>query len=440
MTAGGITVFLADDNLIVREGVRALLAMEHDIEVVGTAADYDELLAGAEAAAPQVLVSDIRMPPTFQREGIDAAKELRKRHPGTGVVILSQYDDPEYAISLLSDGQEGYAYLLKDRIAEGDQLVQAIRAVATGGQMLDPSIVEAMVRPVAGAGGLSEPDERLLRYVAEGKPIKAIAAAEKTTPAAVADEVEQLFLHLAQDASAGAGGALRRLRMLHQAIVDREDLGETLSRLLPGGLADKLRAEGRHIGESERVVVTVLMSDVRGYSAIAEDADPTELAAQLNTHRAEMNRAILDQGGTVMQFVGDAVMAVFGAPLPQADHADRAVAAARAMHARQSTVNRQWEAEGKAPFGLGIGLSTGAAAAALLGSEERLEYTLVGDTVNLAARLQDWARPAGVTVLSDATFSALSAPVACSALEPATVKGRQAPVRAYRIEPTSTEA
>jgi len=101
MGEGRITVFLADDNVIVREGVRALLALEPDLDVVGTADDYDSLLAGAELAAPQVLVTDIRMPPSFQREGIDAAKELRKRHPGTGVVVLSQYDDPDYAIALL---------------------------------------------------------------------------------------------------------------------------------------------------------------------------------------------------------------------------------------------------------------------------------------------------------------------------------------------------
>src|SRR6267142_4838216 len=133
MGEGRITVFLADDNVIVREGVRALLALEPDLDVVGTADDYDSLIAGAEAAAPQVLVTDIRMPPSFQREGIDAAKELRKRHPGTGVVVLSQYDDPEYAVALLADGAAGYGYLLKDRIAEGDQLVDAVRAVATGG-------------------------------------------------------------------------------------------------------------------------------------------------------------------------------------------------------------------------------------------------------------------------------------------------------------------
>jgi len=180
-----ITVFLADDNVIVREGVRALLGIEPDLEVVGTAGDYDELIAGATEAAAQVLVTDIRMPPAFQREGIDAAKELRKRHPGTGVVVLSQYDDPEYAISLLADGAAGYAYLLKDRIAEGNQLARAVREVATGGSVLDPKIVEALVHPVAGIGGLTADDEELLQQVAEGKPIKAIAAAQKTTPAAV---------------------------------------------------------------------------------------------------------------------------------------------------------------------------------------------------------------------------------------------------------------
>ena len=110
MDSGAITVFLADDNVIVREGVKALLALEPDLDVVGTASDYDQLVAGADAAAPQVLVTDIRMPPNFQQEGIDAAQEIRKRHPGTGVVVLSQFDDPEYAVALLSDGA-AYAYL-----------------------------------------------------------------------------------------------------------------------------------------------------------------------------------------------------------------------------------------------------------------------------------------------------------------------------------------
>ena len=427
-----ITVFLADDNLIVREGVRALLNREDDIEVVGVAADRDELLAGAEAAAPQVLVTDIRMPPDFQREGIDAARELRKRHPGTGVVVLSQYDDPEYAVSLLADGSSGYGYLLKDRLAEGDQLVQAVRSVAGGGTALDPQIVNALVTPVAKDGDLTSNDEELLRLVAEGKPIKAIAAMWRTTPEAVADDVEKLFLRIAQDASAGAEGGLRRLRMLHQAIVDREEQGETLSRLLPGGLAEKLRRDGRRIGETESLIVTVLMSDIRGYSTIAERTPPTKLAAQLNEHRAAMNHAILDEGGTVMQFVGDAVMAVFGAPFPQEDHADRAVAAAAAMHAAQRELNDRWRADGREPFGLGIGVSTGEAAAALLGSDERIEYTLVGDTVNMSQRLQQWGE-AGETILSEGTWAALSARPDAEPLPPAHVKGREAPVTAYKI-------
>src|SRR5256885_371559 len=305
VVADNITVFLADDNLIVREGVRALLALEQDIDVVGTAADYDGLLTGAEAAAPQVVVTDIRMPPSFQREGIDAALAVRKRHPGTGVVNLSQYDDPEYAISLLAEGAAGCAYLLKDRVAEGDQLARAVREVATGGAVLDPQIVEAVGAPGAKASDLSASEEELLRMIAEGRPMKAIAVTRKTTPAAVSDAVEGLFLKLAQQATAGVDGSLRRLRLLHQAIVQREEQGETLSRLLPGGVAEKLREGGRRIGETEAMTGTALMSGIRGYSGIAEEADPSSLAHQLNEHRAEMNHAILDNAGTVMQFVGE---------------------------------------------------------------------------------------------------------------------------------------
>ncbi len=439
MAADRITVFLADDDLIVREGVRALLGFQPDLDVIGVASDYQGLVAGAEATAPQVVVSDIRMPPTFQQEGIMAAKQVRKRHPGTGVVILSQYDDPEYAISLLGEGSAGYAYLLKNRVAESDDLARAIREVATGGSMLDPSIVDALVHPVR-SDALSAAEEELLQMVAEGRPIKAIAAIRKITPAAAAEQVERLFLRLANEASAGAQSSLRRLRLLHEAIIEREEQGETLSRLLPGGVAEKLRTEGRKIGETERLTVTVVMSDIRGYSAIAERADPSSLALQLNEHRAQMNHAILEAGGTVMQFVGDAVMAVFGAPLAQSDHADRAITAAQAMHALQDEVNRRWEADGLPPFRLGVGLSTGEVAAALLGSEERLEYTLVGDTVNLAQRLQQWAGP-GQTVVSERTAAALTVEVPMDPLPAGLVKGRETPVRAYRLtRPTPQEA
>ena len=429
-----ITVLLADDNLIVREGVRALLSRDPDVEVVGVAGDYDELVSRAVELRPQVLVTDIRMPPTFQDEGIEGAKEVRKRLPGTGVVVLSQYDSPDYAVQLLADGAAGYAYLLKDRVADSDRLARAIRDVATGGSMLDPEIVAALVSPAREDATLSEEQEDLLRQVAEGRPVKAIAASRRETAEAVNDAVEALFLNIARGASAGQDDALRRLRMLHAAILEREEQGETLSRLLPGGLAEKLRTDRGAVDRTERLVVTVLMSDVRGYSGIAERSDPAILAGQLNAHRQAMNAAILSEGGTVMQYVGDAVMAVFGAPHPQPDHASCAVRAAVAMHRRQCDLDATWAEQGLSAFGLGIGLSTGEVAAALLGSTERLEYTLVGDTVNLAQRLQDLARPAGTTVVGESTVRAADARLwNWEPLGERHVKGRAAPVVAYRL-------
>jgi class 3 adenylate cyclase len=150
---------------------------------------------------------------------------------------------------------------------------------------------------------------------------------------------------------------------------------QQLSRLLPGGLADKLRTDLSAADRTERLTVTVLMSDVRGCSAIAERTEPTILAKQLQEHRRAMNAAILGEGGTVMQYVGDAIMAVFGAPFPQDDHATRALVAAAQMHRRQPEVNLRWIAAGLEPFGLGTGVSTEVVGAALLGREERVEYT-----------------------------------------------------------------
>jgi class 3 adenylate cyclase len=226
------------------------------------------------------------------------------------------------------------------------------------------------------------------------------------------------------------------LATLDQVRESRQE-GETLSRLLPTGLAEILRRDGARVGETKRLEVTVLMSDVRGYSAIAEQSDPSLVAGQLNTHRREMNRAIIEQGGTVMQYVGDAVMAVFGAPVTRIDHADRALAAASAMHVAQQGINEEWEREGLPMFGLGIGLSTGEVAAALLGSDQRIEYTLVGDTVNLANRLQDLARPAGTIVLSESTWRQLTkAPEDYEELPTQLVKGRRTPVTCYRVRVT----
>src|SRR5690348_16685681 len=214
---GRISVLLADDSVIVREGLRALLDAMEDLDVVGMARDYDELVACAGRLAPHVIVTDIRMPPTFQREGIDAARLVRKRHPGTGIVILSQFDDPDYAVGLLSEGASGCAYLLKDGLAAGDQLARAVRIVTTGGSLLDPKIVEALVLPLDETG-LTAVEEELLAWVAEGRSIKAIALKRLTTGAEVAASVEQLFLKLAKQATGGGEAGLRNLRRLHQAI------------------------------------------------------------------------------------------------------------------------------------------------------------------------------------------------------------------------------
>jgi adenylate cyclase len=303
--------------------------------------------------------------------------------------------------------------------------------VSTGGSLLDPKIVEALVRPL-GEADLSPAEEDLLTLVAEGRAIKAIAIKRKATGADVAAAVDQLFFKLATQATGGGKAGLRNLRRLHQAIVDREEQGEMLTRLLPGGIAERLRQRDHASGEVERLIVTVLISDVRGYSSIAESSDPSCLAGQLMQHRTVATDAILAERGTVMQFVGDSVMAVFGAPDPQPDHADCALRAASAMHRAQLELNGRWASAGLPAFELGIGLSTGLVAAALIGSEERAEYSLVGDAVNLAQRLQQFAS-CGETVLSEATYSALSRSPRGERLGPAPVKGRKELVTAFRV-------
>jgi class 3 adenylate cyclase len=303
--------------------------------------------------------------------------------------------------------------------------------VAGGGSVLDSKIVAALVRPL-GEADLSPVEEELLAMVAEGRPIKAIAIKRRTTGADVARSIEQLFFKLAKQATGGGDAGLRNLRRLHQAIVDREEQGEMLSRLLPGGIADRLRPGGRGVGDTERLIVTVLISDVRGYTAIAEESDPGRLAGQLAQHRTVASDAVLETRGTLMQFVGDSVMAVFGAPEPQTDHADCALRAAQAMHGAQLDLNRRWEAAGLPAFELGVGLSTGLVAAAFIGSEERAEYSLVGDAVNLAQRLQQFAS-CGETVLSEATYAALSRRPQAEQIGPAPVKGRRELVTAFRL-------
>ena len=146
MRAVPIRVLVAEDNVLLRDGIRRIIESVGELELAGTCATYDELLAAVDADPPDVVLTDIRMPPSGTDEGIRAAAELRESHPAIGVVVLSQYVSPQYALALLEDGLEGRAYLLKDRVADIDDVVDAIRAVAGGGSVIDSKVVDEPVQ------------------------------------------------------------------------------------------------------------------------------------------------------------------------------------------------------------------------------------------------------------------------------------------------------
>jgi DNA-binding NarL/FixJ family response regulator len=196
-----IRVVLADDHYLVREGVRRLLEADPEIEVVAACGDLSSLLAAVEEARPDVVLTDIRMPPTGVDEGIQAAESLRTTHPEIGVVVLSQYGEPGYAVALLEGGTARRAYLLKERVDDLGQLVGAIRAVAAGGSMIDPKVVEGLVaeKARAEASPLSDltPRERdVLRVMAEGKNNAAIAETLFLTERSVEKVIHSIFQKL----------------------------------------------------------------------------------------------------------------------------------------------------------------------------------------------------------------------------------------------------
>ena len=196
-----LRVVIADDNLLVREGVVKLLDHEADVEVVATCGSYDELMAAAERDTPDVVVTDIRMPPTGSDEGVRAALELRERSPGMGVVVLSQYSDPAYALALLERGSEGRAYLLKERVSDPNQLVHAIREVARGGSVIDPVVVESLVRaraarPASPVDRLTPREREVLEQMAQGRNNAGIAQALHLSERAVEKHINSLFSKL----------------------------------------------------------------------------------------------------------------------------------------------------------------------------------------------------------------------------------------------------
>ena len=175
-----IRVALAEDNALLREGISRIIDGEPDFELVGRAADLPELLKLIEDASPDVVVTDIRMPPTGTDEGIQAASWLREHKPEVGVVVLSQYKTPSYALALLETGSAGRGYLLKEQVAGVDELAQAIRTVAQGGSMIDPQIVDELIeakssRRKSDLSWLTPRESEILGEMAKGKSNAAIA-------------------------------------------------------------------------------------------------------------------------------------------------------------------------------------------------------------------------------------------------------------------------
>jgi DNA-binding NarL/FixJ family response regulator len=195
-----IKVVLAEDTYLVREAVRRLLETEPEIDLVAVCEDYDSLLAAIGTAEPDVVLTDIRMPPTGTDEGIRAAEQLRQVRPAAGVVLLSQYADPAYALRFLEHGTEGRAYLLKERVADLDQLLAAIREVARGGSMIDPKVVEALVaksRAIQSPLSRLTPREReVLALLAEGRSNAAVAEALVLSERAVEKHINSIFAKL----------------------------------------------------------------------------------------------------------------------------------------------------------------------------------------------------------------------------------------------------
>ena len=193
-----VRVVFAEDNYLVREGTAALLSASEEVELVSLASTYDELMAAVERERPDAVLTDIRMPPTSTTEGIDAARKIRADHPEMGVVVLSQYAEEEYAYELLKDGAAGLGYLLKERVADLDELVRALTEVARGGSVLDPKVVEALVARKDRAAHsplaqLTEREREVLGQMAQGKNNGAIAKSLFLTERAVEKHINSLF-------------------------------------------------------------------------------------------------------------------------------------------------------------------------------------------------------------------------------------------------------
>jgi DNA-binding NarL/FixJ family response regulator len=217
-------VVVADDSYLIREALVQLLAEDGEVEVVAACGDYDATLAAVEAQRPDVVVTDIRMPPSQTDEGIRVAQALHELSPETGVVVLSQYSDPQYALLLLEHGSAGRAYLLKERVHDRAELASAVAEVAQGGSVIDPKIIDVLVaaRTRAEESPLAEltPREReILAEIAAGKSNTAIAESLVLTKRAVEKHINSIFLKLGLSQSQDAS---KRVKATLMFLADRE--------------------------------------------------------------------------------------------------------------------------------------------------------------------------------------------------------------------------
>ena len=193
-------VVLAEDNALLRAGLVRLVDAAEDLTLVGAAGDLPALTALVERERPDVVVTDIRMPPTHTDEGISVATRLRDEHPGMGVVVLSQYAEAPYALTLLAGGTAGRGYLLKERVADGDELAEAIRRVAAGGSVIDPTVIEGLVAANRAAPSdldrLTPRELEVLGEMAQGKSNAAIAAALVLSERAIEKHTNSIFSKL----------------------------------------------------------------------------------------------------------------------------------------------------------------------------------------------------------------------------------------------------
>jgi DNA-binding NarL/FixJ family response regulator len=226
----GIRLVLAEDSVLMREGVRTLVELEDDLSLLDVCGDYDALMDLVDAHEPDVVITDIRMPPTGTNEGVRAACELRETHPNVGVVVLSQYLEPAYALALLAAGAQRRGYLLKERVADGEQLARAIREVAHGGSVVDPRVVEVLLDARAAArspiAALTPRERETLAEMAQGKNNSAIAQSLGLGDRAVEKHISAVFAKLGLTEEHAVH---RRVKAVLLFLADQDKLGQAMT-------------------------------------------------------------------------------------------------------------------------------------------------------------------------------------------------------------------